>query len=120
MATQQTASAARLLVAPSVILLLLWMIVPLATPPLTPSKPPEITDPVVRPPENTGWAPPLETTVPLARPPEETNSSPAWMTVPLTVPNTVSWPLLTFVAFAVPPDRTVSESPLFSVKPLLV
>ena len=30
MATQQTASAARLLVAPSVILLLLWMIVPLA------------------------------------------------------------------------------------------
>ena len=58
----------------------------------------------------------------MARPPEEMVSVPAdWICVPETVPNTVSEPpLLTVVALAVPPDWTVSVSPLLIVSPSLV
>ena len=53
-------------------------------------------------------------------PPAETVSVPASSNVPETVPKTVSEPLFTVVALAVPPDWTVSVSPLLIVSPLLV
>jgi hypothetical protein len=56
----------------------------------------------------------------LALPPEETVSVPASSKVPEAVPNTVSEPLLTVVALAMPPAWTVRVSPLLIVSPLLV
>jgi hypothetical protein len=57
------------------------------------------------PPEETFWAPLKPTNAPLATPPDEMKATP---------------PLLIVVLIAVPPERTISESPLDSTMPVLV